>query len=77
MKLSPEQRSLILAEMTLAESFNTKRWSQHYKISPRTVKRLRAAAREALAAEKARKGPPAEAVLAEAYVTALAKARAA
>jgi DNA-binding transcriptional regulator LsrR (DeoR family) len=45
-KLTPEMRAAILAEMRLAELFNTKRWSERYGISRSTVKRLRAEARE-------------------------------
>jgi len=57
-KLSPEKRREILREMRLAEIFNTKRWSQRYCMSHRTVKRLRAEAREQLA-----RGGPATAVV--------------
>jgi hypothetical protein len=46
MKLTPEQRRAILAEMRLAELFTEKMWARRYRISTRTVKRLRAAARE-------------------------------
>lgn len=52
MRLTPEQRAAILAEMRLAELFNTKRWAERYQISPRQVKQLRALARDPLYAPK-------------------------
>lgn len=56
MKLSPQRRAELLAELALATQMNTKAWCRRYGIAPRTVKRLRAEAREALA-QKARNGP--------------------
>lgn len=56
MKLSREREAELLAELTLATQFNTKAWCRRYGVSARTVKRLRAKAREDLA-EKAHKGP--------------------
>jgi DNA-directed RNA polymerase specialized sigma24 family protein len=49
MKLKPDQRRAILNEMILSELFSEKAWARRYGISARTVKRLRAEARERLA----------------------------
>lgn len=49
MKLKPDQRRAIMNEMILAELFSEKVWARRYGISVRTVKRLRAEARERLA----------------------------
>lgn len=46
MRLTPAQRREILTEMQLAELFTEKAWARRYQISPATVKRLRAEARE-------------------------------
>lgn len=49
MKLKPDQRRAIINEMVLSELFSEKAWARRYGISPRTVKRLRAEARERMA----------------------------
>ena len=46
MKLRPEERRAIINEMVLSELFSEKSWVKRYGISARTVKRLRAEARE-------------------------------
>lgn len=46
MKLNAEQRCEILNEMEQAESFTEKRWSERYRISIPTVRRLRREARD-------------------------------
>ncbi len=58
MKLSPERRRAILDEMVLAELFSEKAWCRRYQISARTVKRLRAEARELLARQLAAQNGP-------------------
>jgi hypothetical protein len=49
MKLSRDDRRAIINEMVLSELFSEKAWARRYGISPRTVKRLRAEARELIA----------------------------
>jgi hypothetical protein len=49
MKLKPDQRRAIMNEMILSELFSEKAWARRYGISVRTVKRLRAEARERMA----------------------------
>jgi FixJ family two-component response regulator len=49
MKLKADQRREIINEMILAELFSEKAWARRFQISPRTVKRLRAEARERMA----------------------------
>jgi DNA-directed RNA polymerase specialized sigma24 family protein len=49
MKLKPDQRRAIINEMVLSELFSEKAWARRYGVSVRTVKRLRAEARERLA----------------------------
>jgi hypothetical protein len=49
MKLKPDQRRAILNEMILSELFSEKAWARRYGISARTVKRLRAEARDRMA----------------------------
>jgi hypothetical protein len=48
-KLSRDDRRAIINEMVLSELFSEKAWSRRYGISVRTVKRLRAQARELIA----------------------------
>jgi hypothetical protein len=52
-RLSPGDRAWLLNEMMLSSQFNTKAWSRRFGISPRQVRRLRAEAREILAATAA------------------------
>lgn len=49
MKLSRDDRRAIINEMVLSELFSEKAWARRYGISARTVKRLRAQARELIA----------------------------
>jgi hypothetical protein len=49
MKLKADQRRALVNEMILAELFSEKAWSRRYGVSIRTVKRLRAEARERMA----------------------------
>jgi hypothetical protein len=49
MKLKADQRRVLLNEMILAELFSEKAWARRYGVSIRTVKRLRAEARERMA----------------------------
>lgn len=46
MKLTPERRAELLDEMRFAELFNEEMWVLRYGVSLRTIKRLRAEARE-------------------------------
>jgi hypothetical protein len=49
MKIKPDQRRALMNEMILAELFSEKAWARRYGVSIRTVKRLRAEARERMA----------------------------
>jgi hypothetical protein len=49
MRLSRDDRRAIINEMVLSELFSEKAWARRYGISQRTVKRLRAEARELIA----------------------------